>query len=53
MMSDRFESAFEQFLESEEYEKTEELLFSIVRLAFAAGWKAAGGEGTEVDDAQG
>ena len=52
MMSDQFESAFEQFLESEEYEKTEELLFSLVRLAFAAGWKAAGGEDSKADKPQ-
>ena len=44
MMSDRFETAFEQFVEEKECEKAETLLFSVVRLAFAAGWKAAGGE---------
>lgn len=44
MMSDKFETAFEQFMEEKEYEKTESLLFSALRLAFAAGWKAAGGE---------
>ena len=44
MMSDKFETAFERFMEEKEYEKAESLLFSALRLAFAAGWKAAGGE---------
>ena len=47
MLSDKFETAFEGFLEDNEYEKAESCLFSIVRLAFAAGWKAAGGECAE------
>ena len=44
MYSNEFEDAFSQFLESLEYDKTENFLFSITRQAFAAGWLAAGGD---------
>lgn len=43
-MSDYFESAFSDFLECHEYDYAENALFSMVRIAFIAGWKAAGGE---------
>lgn len=39
-----FEKAFSNFLERREYDKAENALFSMVRIAFIAGWKAAGGE---------
>ena len=43
MHSNDFEAAFSAFLERHEYDEAEHYLFSTVRLAFAAGWKAAGG----------
>ncbi len=39
-----FEAAFDQFLQRHEYDEAENYLFSMVRLAFAAGWRAAGGD---------
>ena len=44
MHSDRFEYEFSKFLDRHEYDEAENYLFSMVRLAFAAGWKAAGGD---------
>ena len=44
MMSNDFEEAFSNFLERKEYDEAESALFSMVRIAFLAGWKAAGGE---------
>ena len=41
--TNEFEEAFSNFLERHEYDEAENYLFSMVRLAFAAGWKAAGG----------
>ncbi|HIY22350.1 MAG TPA: hypothetical protein H9841_10695 [Candidatus Flavonifractor merdigallinarum] len=43
MHSNDFEAAFSNFLDRHEYDEAENYLFSMVRLAFAAGWKAAGG----------
>ena len=43
-MTDDFELAFGNFLEQEEYDAAEQALFDLVRAAFEAGWKAAGGE---------
>ena len=43
-MSDAFESKFEEYLESDAYEDAEGFLFSVVRAAYKAGWKAADGE---------
>ena len=43
-MNDLFEKAFENFLERKEYDEAQEALFHVVRAAFLAGWKAAGGE---------
>ena len=40
MHSDEFEKAFSEFLDGREYDSAAEGLFTIVRLAFAAGWKA-------------
>ena len=44
MLSKDFEKAFSDFLERREYDQAESALFSMVRIAFVAGWKAAGGE---------
>lgn len=41
-----FEKAFEQFIDGKEYETAENALFSIVRIAFKAGWLAAKREPT-------
>jgi len=42
-----FEKAFGNFLERREYDEAEEVLFSVVRSAFLAGWEAAGGKPPE------
>lgn len=39
-----FEKAFEQFIDRKEYDSAENALFSMVRIAFKAGWLAARGE---------
>ena len=44
MYSNDFEHAFSEFLDRHEYDEAEHALFAIVRAAFAAGWKAAGGK---------
>lgn len=44
MTGNDFEEAFSDFLERKEYDEAENALFSMVRIAFLAGWKAAGGE---------
>ena len=44
MNSDAFEQAFGDFLERREYDQAENALFAMVRIAFLAGWKAAGGD---------
>jgi len=44
MMSNDFEAAFSDFLDRREYDEAENALFDMVRIAFLAGWKAAGGE---------
>ena len=45
MMTDEFEKAFGEFLDTEDYdrlqEKQQESLFLAARQAFAAGWQAA------------
>lgn len=43
MHGNDFEQAFSDFLDRREYDQAENALFSMVRIAFAAGWKAAGG----------
>lgn len=42
MFSNDFEKAFSDFLEQQKYDQAEAALFSIVRIAFIAGWKSAG-----------
>lgn len=44
MMNNDFEEAFADFLERREYDEAEAALFGMVRTAFLAGWKSAGGE---------
>ena len=44
MFSNDFEEAFSNFFYLHEYDEAEHYLFSMVRLAFAAGWMAAGGQ---------
>lgn len=44
MYSNDFEAAFAAFLERREYDEAESALFSMVRTAFVAGWRAAGGD---------
>ena len=44
MQSNDFEDAFSQFLARHEYDEAESYLFSMVRISFAAGWQAAGGD---------
>ena len=43
MQSDEFEKAFGDFIDRREYDQAEQALFAMVRIAFLAGWKAAGG----------
>ncbi len=38
-----FDKALADFLDDDEYEKVNEAVFSLVKEAFAAGWKAAMG----------
>lgn len=45
MQTDDFEAAFSAFLDRREYDELVQCLFTFVRAAFLAGWKAAGGEG--------
>lgn len=42
--NDIFEKEFGSFLESKVYDRAESSLFALVRAAFTAGWRAAGGE---------
>lgn len=49
MMDNKFESAFSSFLDRHEYDDAESALFDIVRAAFLAGWRAAGGEGPQAE----
>jgi len=43
-MKVNFEKAFSDFLDRREYDQAENALFSMVRISFLAGWKAAGGD---------
>ena len=49
MMGNEFEAAFSAFLDRHEYDDAEAALFEIVRAAFLAGWRAAGGEGPQAE----
>lgn len=39
-----FEKCFGEFIDRREYDMAENALFSMVRIAFTAGWLAAGGD---------
>jgi len=39
-----FEKAFSDFIDRREYDGAQSALFSMARMAFAAGWPAAGGK---------
>lgn len=43
-MTADFTKAFDDFLDRREYDQAESALFSMVRIAFRAGWLAAGGK---------
>ena len=43
MYSNEFEKCFADFLDRHEYDEAENALFAMVRIAFPAGWQAAGG----------
>ena len=47
MQTNEFEQVFSNYLESPEYDNAEDALFSAIRAAFVAGWKAARGEAPE------
>ncbi|MBR5110469.1 MAG: hypothetical protein IK099_09755 [Clostridia bacterium] len=49
-MDDVFEKTFEAFLDRDTYDQAEEALFSLLRAAFIAGWKAAGGKETDTEN---
>ena len=42
-----FEKAFSDFIDRREYDQAENALFAMVRIAFLAGWNAAGGNPPE------
>ena len=42
-MTDEFEKAFSDFLDRREYDQASNALHDMVRIAFRAGWLAAGG----------
>ncbi len=44
MHNNDFEKAFSDFLDRREYDQAENALYAMVRIAFIAGWRAAGGD---------
>lgn len=44
MYSNDFEKAFGDFLDGNEHDQQQNIIFAMVRSAFAAGWIAAGGK---------
>lgn len=44
MYGNDFEQAFGAFIDRREYDDAEAALFAMVRVAFEAGWRAAGGD---------
>jgi len=44
--SNTFEKAFSDFIDRREYDEAQNALFTMVRISFQAGWKAAGGDPT-------
>ena len=49
MLNEKFEESFAEFLAGNDYDQAEGYLFSVARLAFAAGWEAAGGSSTGLE----
>ena len=49
MYSNDFEAAFSCFLERRDYDEAANQMFTLARLAFAAGWQAAGGTPPQVE----
>jgi hypothetical protein len=45
MNSDNYEKAFDEFLESEEYERVQAAMFELTRAAFRSGWIASSNNG--------
>ena len=43
MMSNEFEKALDAFLEGAEADEAHQALYDIIRAAFLAGWRSAGG----------
>ncbi len=41
-MGEELKAAYEEFLEREEYDKAQDAMHGLVKLAFEEGWKAAG-----------
>ena len=44
MMSNEFEKALDAFLERAEADEAHQALYDIIRAAFLAGWRSAGGD---------
>ncbi len=44
MMSNEFEQALDNFLAGKEADDAHQALYDIIRAAFLAGWRSAGGE---------
>jgi len=44
MLSNDFEKAFSDYLETQEYDRMQNALFTFVRQAFLAGWLSANGK---------
>ena len=44
MMSNEFEQALDDFLAGKEADDAHQALYDIIRAAFLAGWRSAGGE---------
>lgn len=42
-MTQDFEKSFSDFIDRREYDQAESALFSMIRIAYKAGWLAAGG----------
>ena len=44
MMSNEFEKALDAFLEGAEADEAHQALYDVIRAAFLAGWRSAGGD---------
>lgn len=50
MSEKKYECAFEEVLNLDEYENAQEAMYQLVRKSFKAGWDAAGGEPLRTQD---